>query len=81
VFDSRRNHAVVLRYLIPSRKLLPSRRARFFSALVYIGKSRTPPYDLEEDITVHITLFDLEVENEDAFKYKCDDFIHEIRDT
>src|SRR6476646_3102450 len=48
-------------------------------ALVYIGKSRTPPYDLEEDITVHIILFDLEAENEDAFKYKCDDFIHEIR--
>lgn len=48
-------------------------------ALVYVGKSQTPPYDLEEDIKVHIVSFDLEAANEDEFKHKCVDFTSEIR--
>jgi 5-methylcytosine-specific restriction enzyme subunit McrC len=48
-------------------------------ALVYVGKSQTAPYRLEEGITVHVIPFDLEAQNETEFGYKCINFIAEIR--
>lgn len=48
-------------------------------ALVYIGKSQTPPYHLEGGITVHVVTFDLEASNEDDFDRKCVYFINETR--
>ncbi len=48
-------------------------------ALVYVGESQTPPYHLEEGITVHIIPFDLEAKNENDFNRKCIDFTNEIR--
>lgn len=48
-------------------------------ALVYVGKSQTAPYHLEEGITVHIIPFDLEAKNENDFNHKCIDFTNEIR--
>ena len=48
-------------------------------ALVYVGKSKTAPYLLKEDITIHIVPFDLQAENEGDFEHKCVNFITEIR--
>ena len=70
-----RNNVIVIKPKIPGIGFL--NMLRYALELPELGIS--PPYDLEEDITVHIILFDLEAENEDAFKYKCDDFMDEIR--
>jgi 5-methylcytosine-specific restriction enzyme subunit McrC len=48
-------------------------------ALVYVGKSQTHCIPLKEDITPHFVSFDMEAENDDEFKIKCDEFINEIR--
>lgn len=48
-------------------------------ALVYVGKSHTAPYRLEEGITIYIVPFDLEAENEGDFEHNCTKFITEIR--
>jgi hypothetical protein len=48
-------------------------------ALVYVGKSQSRCIDLKEDIVIHNVSFDMEAQNQDEFKIKCDDFINEIR--
>lgn len=48
-------------------------------ALVYVGKSQTPPYHLKGGITVHVIPFDLETSNEYDSNQKCNNFTYEIR--
>ena len=47
-------------------------------ALVYVGKSKVPPYDLEENVRIYVVNFDLKAQNEGEFKQKCELITNEI---